>query len=222
MRRTRGEGDPVLTLYGYWRSGCTWRVRMALELKGLAYEYRPINLLKGEDCTAEYKAINPAGLVPTLIDGKHTLSESLAILEYLEEKYPGPVSLLPRRFEDRAEVRRLALHIVSGIQPLQNLAMLEKIEAIGGTQARGQWGKTVVAEGFAALEAMLKQTAGKFSFGDEITLADLCLIPQVYSAGRFGVSMEAFPIINAIHGRLAELDVLKPAHPDEMPDAVKQ
>lgn len=222
MKRSREEGDPHLTLYGYWRSGSSWRVRMALELKGLAYEYRSINLLKGEDCTPEYRAINPAGYVPTLIDGKHTFCESIAILEYLEEKYPGPVSLLPRKFEDRATVRRLALHIASGIQPLQNLGVLERVEAVGGKQARAQWGKDVVSEGLAALEEMLKKTAGKFCFGDDVTMADLCLIPQVYAAGRFGVAMEPYPTIVAIHSRLGELEVLKPAHPDEMPDAVKQ
>jgi maleylacetoacetate isomerase len=224
MKRAREEGDPQLTLYSYWRSGCSWRVRMALELKGLPYEYRAINLLKGEDCSEEYRAINPAGLLPTLIDGKNKISESLAILEYLEERYPGRggISLLPRSFEDRAAVRRICLHIASGIQPIQNLGILEKIESLAGKQARGQWGKDVIAEGFASLEIMLKETGGTYCFGDTLTMADICLIPQVYNANRFGLSLEAYPTIVGIHTRLLAVEALKAAHPDEMPDAVKQ
>mmetsp|Transcript_5836 Transcript_5836/g.6295 ORF Transcript_5836/g.6295 Transcript_5836/m.6295 type:complete len:225 (+) Transcript_5836:72-746(+) len=223
MKRDRTEDDPKLVLYSYWRSSCSWRVRIALELKGLPYEYRAVNLLKGESEHAEYLAVNPSGLLPTLLDGSVKISESLAILEYLEEKFPGRngSSLLPRRFEDRAIVRRIALHIVAAIQPLQNLGILERVEALAGKQARAQWGTSVIEEGLSRLEEMLKDTAGQYCVGDSITFADLCLVPQAYNAARFGVSMEGYPTAFAVLKRLESLDAFKAAHPDAMPDAVK-
>lgn len=223
MKRTREEGEPHMTLYGYWRSSCSWRVRLALELKQIAYEYKAVNLLKNEEESQEYLAINPAGLLPTLIDGKVRLSESLAILEYLEEKFPGRggASLLPRSFEDRAAVRSLCLHIASGVQPLQNLGVLQKVEKLGGAAARAQWGKDVITDGMEKLEKMLLATSGKYCVGDEITMADLFLVPQVYNAGRFGVSMEAMPTISRIMKELEPLEAFRNAHPDAMPDAVK-
>jgi maleylacetoacetate isomerase/maleylpyruvate isomerase len=209
-------------LHNYWRSSCSWRVRMALHHKGLAYTYKAVNLLKGEDTEPTYFAMNPAG-VPTLVDeGGVVITQSLAIIEYLEERYPDH-PLLPRGFADRAKVRAVALLIASGVQPLQNLAAQQKVAALAGPEVKTQWTKEVISEGLHAIELLLQGTAGTFCFGDELSMADLCLVPQVYAAKRFGVELtiDALPTLTRVHGNLEGLSVVRETHPDMMPDAVK-
>ncbi|RWS05917.1 maleylacetoacetate isomerase 2-like protein [Dinothrombium tinctorium] len=192
----------------------------ALALKGVDYEYRAVNLLKGEQYSDEFKKVNPNSFVPTLVvnenNKQESIVESMAILEYLEEKYPQP-NLLPKDALNRAKVRSICESIVSGIQPLQNLVILKKVEELGGN--KNQFANSVISDRFRCLETLLKQTSGKYCFGDQITLADLCLVPQVYNAYRFSVDMSAFPIISSIVERLKEEEAFKKAHPDAQPDS---
>uniref|UniRef100_A0A7S1KTI1 Maleylacetoacetate isomerase n=1 Tax=Percolomonas cosmopolitus TaxID=63605 RepID=A0A7S1KTI1_9EUKA len=213
--------DSKPTLHSYWRSSSSWRVRIALNFHSLAYTYHPINLLKNEQQDPNYKnKLNPTGMVPVLeIDG-HVLTESLAIVEYLEETRGR--KLFPQDAYGKSQVRRLALQIAAGIQPIQNLSVLKKIVADFGEEHKMPWGKHFIEKGFKELEMMLSQTAGKYSYGDEVTIADLCLVPQVYNANRFSVDMDQFPTIKRVHEACVALDEFKEAHPDQMPDAVTQ
>jgi maleylacetoacetate isomerase len=207
------------TLLNYWRSSCSWRVRLALAHKKLDYEYKAINLLKGEDSAPEYYAMNPAG-VPTLIDDGQVFVQSLAIMEFLEEKYPDH-PLLPRSFHQRSLVRAVCLQIVSGVQPLQNLGVLNRIGGTFGDAAKTQWAKDVIDEGMQGFEELLKRTAGRYCVGDEFTMADCCLIPQGYACRRFGVDPSKYPTVGRVLANLETLDIYHATHPDRMPDAVK-
>ncbi|MEE6521625.1 hypothetical protein FKM82_019892 [Ascaphus truei] len=201
-------------LYGYFRSSCSWRVRIALALKGIEYDQRPINLIKdgGVQLSDEYKEVNPMQQVPALrIDGV-TLSQSLAIIQYLDETRPEP-PLLPRDPKKRAQVRMISDHIVSGIQPLQNLVVLQKV---GATQL--EWAQYFITRGFEALEKMLQDTAGRYCVGDEVTMADLCLVPQVTNADRFKVPLTPYPIITRINQSLLQLEAFHVSHPSRQPD----
>lgn len=220
LKRSREESsNTTRVLYSYWRSSCSWRVRVALEYKQLEYEYRAINLLKGEDSAPAYLALNPAGLVPTLVDDGNVIGQSMAILEFLEERYPER-PILPRGFAQRAKCRAIAMVIVSGIQPLQNLGVLEKVAKFGDDKKQ-PWGREVIAEGLEVVETMLKESAGRFCVGDEISIADFCLIPQLYNAGRFNVDLSKYPTLLRVQQNLEPLDCFKAAHPDRMPDATK-
>jgi len=201
-------------LYSYWRSSCSWRVRAVLALKQIPYECKPINLINngGEQHVNEYKLINPAQMVPSLIIDGNTITQSLAIIEYLEEEFSSP-PLLPKNAVEKAKVRALSLLIAADIQPIQNLGVLNYIG-----ENKVQFAKHFIEKGFQVLEAMLKSTAGKFSYGDEITIADCCLVPQVYNALRFKVDMNQFPIIKRINDTLMELDAFKSTHPSRQPD----
>ena len=210
---------PVRTLLNYWRSSCSWRVRMVLFHKELEYEYKAVNLLKAEDCEPTYWSMNPAG-VPTLLDDDHVVTQSLAIIEYLEERYPEK-PVLPRSFEARADVRAVALLIATGVQPLQNLGIQQKIGAKFGNDAKPAWAKEVIEEGFAGLEAVLKRTAGTFCVGNQFSMADACLVPQLYAARRFGADLSAFPTVVRVGAFLDTLPVTLETHPDKMPDAQK-
>lgn len=203
-----------VVLYSYFRSSASWRVRIALALKEVKYEYKAVHLIKdgGEQNTEEYKKLNPMGLVPSLeIDG-HLLTQSLPIIEYLEEKYPQP-PLLPKDAFGRAQVRALSEIVNSGIQPLQNLKVLQKYG-----DGKEEWARFHIESGLRALEKMLEKTAGTYCYGDEVSMADLCLVPQVYNANRFKVDMTQFPIINRIHDKLTELPAFKAADPARQPD----
>ncbi|XP_063589423.1 probable maleylacetoacetate isomerase 2 isoform X1 [Penaeus indicus] len=199
-------------LYSYFRSSCSWRVRIALAHKGVDYEYRAINLLKQEQVSDEYKKLNPLGQVPALIVNENTLTQSISILEYLEEAFPQK-PLLPKDLLKRAKVREVCEIIGSGIQPLQNLAVLQKIG-----ETKMEWGHFYIQNGFVALEQVLANSAGKYCVGDEVTIADCCLVPQVYNANRFKVDMAAFPVISRVHDALMSLDAFKAAHPSQQPD----
>ncbi|TRY58370.1 hypothetical protein DNTS_034212 [Danionella cerebrum] len=201
-------------LYGYYRSSCSWRVRIALALKGIEFEQQAINLIKdgGQQLTEQYKAINPMQQVPALsIDGI-TLSQSLAIIHYIEETRPEP-RLLPADPKQRAQVRMICDIITSGIQPLQNLYVIQKI----GTE-KVQWAQHFINRGFDALEPILKKTAGQYCVGDEISMADICLVPQVYNAERFKVDMSPFPTMRRINQSLCEIEAFKVSHPSCQPD----
>lgn len=208
-------------LYGYFRSSSAWRVRIALAVKGISYEYAAVNLLAGEQLTEAYARINPMRAVPTLfIDGRK-LSESMAIVEYLEETRPNP-SLLPADPYLRAKARQLAETLNTMTQPLQNLRVLRKLEADFGADAgqKKAWAAHFIARGFDAFEATLQETSGRYCVGDEVSVADVFLVPQVFGARRYGVDVERYPSILEIAGRLEALPSFQAAAPENQPDAV--
>ncbi|XP_056152062.1 maleylacetoacetate isomerase isoform X2 [Lampris incognitus] len=201
-------------LHGYFRSSCSWRVRIAFALKGIEYDQVPVNLIKdgGQQLTDQYKALNPMQQVPAVeLDGI-TLSQSLAVIQYIEETRPGP-RLLPTDPKKRAQVRMICDLIASGIQPLQNLYVLQKIGA-----EKVQWAQHFIERGFQALEPILKETAGTYCVGDEVSMADICLVPQVYNAERFKVDVGQYPTIKRLNQALIELEAFKVSHPSCQPD----
>jgi maleylacetoacetate isomerase len=213
--------EPLL-LYSYWRSSAAWRVRIGLHLKGLEYETVPVHLLRdgGQQHSDEYKARNPQQLVPTLLHEERAITQSLAILEYLDETHPSP-PLLPAVAHERARVRALAQLIACDIHPLNNLRVLQYLERECSVpqDARNVWVQHWIGEGFAALETLLNEPAtGIFCHGDSPMLADCCLIPQVYNARRFGVDMAAFPAISRIEATCLALPAFADTRPEVQPD----
>nr|ACO11269.1 Maleylacetoacetate isomerase [Caligus rogercresseyi] len=210
------SGKPVL--YSYFRSSCSWRVRIALNLKGVDFETKAVHLIKdgGEQHKEDYKALNPMAQVPTLVHQGLVLTQSLAIMEYLEEKYPGGAPLLPKGLLDRAHVRELSEVISSGIQPIQNLNVMQKFSS--ETEKRMKWSHHWITRGLQGVEKLMDKYSGKFCVGDEVSMADCCLIPQVYNANRFKVDMTQFPNIQRICKELETLEVFKKAHPTAQPD----
>lgn len=207
-------------LYSYFRSSASFRVRIALAYKGIDYEYRAINLLKdgGEQLSSDYEKLNSMHQVPSFVVDGVTLTQSLPIIEFLEEKYPKK-PLLPNDPFKRAQARTIAEIINSGIQPLQNLATLKKIVDVTGVDSKkGEWAKHFITKGFQGLERVLEQTAGKFCVGDEVSIADLALVPQVMNAERFSVDTTPFPLIRRIADECLKLDAFQAAHPSKQPD----
>jgi maleylpyruvate isomerase len=212
-----------LVLHSYWRSSASHRVRIGLGLKQLPYEYVAINILKGEQFGDSYRAKNPFSQVPTLDviedDGaKVTLTQSLAILEYLDERWPDP-PILPRDPFLRARARALAEIVNAGIQPLQNVSTLGKIKALGGDEAA--WIRPVIAAGLAAFARGVAEVSGTFSVGDFPTIADCCLVPQLNGARRFQVDLDPFANLLAIEAHCLPLPAFADAMPHHQPDAVK-
>lgn len=209
-------------LHSYFRSSCSWRVRAALAFKGLPYVTVPVHLVRdgGEQLKPAYLAKNPMGQVPLLETEDGVVAQSVAILEYLDERHPTP-SLYPGSAFERARIRQVVEIVNSGIQPLQNLWVLRAIEHDFGQGAAGAraFAARVIERGFKALETVLETTAGRYAVGDVPSAADLCLVPQVQNARRFGVPLDAFPIIARVDAAASELDALKAAHPDRQPDA---
>ncbi len=207
-------------LYGYWRSSASYRVRIALNLKGLDYEYVAIDLRSGQHRAPDYLRRNPQGLVPYLEDDGRGLSQSLAILEYLEEAYPEP-PLLPRDVADRARVRALCDLIACEIHPLNNLRVLNHLRAELGLDERAvaAWYRHWVQEGFTLLERELERSAGRFCFGDRVTMADVLLVPQVYNARRYHCPLEPFPTIARVEASCSGLAAFARALPERQPDA---
>jgi len=208
-------------LYDYHRSSACYRVRIALNLKGVAYTAVPVNLLDGEQKADDYRARNPQGFVPLLeADGLH-LTQSLAIVDWLEARHPEP-PLLPRDAGDRAHVLAMALAVACDIHPLNNLRVLKYLSGPLGLpqEARDAWYRHWVAEGLAALEAMAARgAAGRFLFGDAPTLADLCLVPQMYNARRFDVPLDDYPSLVRADAEANRLEAFAAAHPDRVAPA---
>jgi maleylacetoacetate isomerase len=206
----------ALTLYDYYRSSASYRVRIALNLKGVAYERVPINLLESEQKGAAYRERNPQGFVPMLeADGKR-LTQSLAIIGWLDANYPEP-RLVPEDVDDRAHVFALALTIAADIHPLNNLRVLKELARLGvADEARDDWYRHWVAEGFAALEALAAPRAGRFLFGDAVTLADVCLVPQMFNARRFDVPLDPYPTLVGADAAATALPAFAAAHPDRV------
>jgi maleylacetoacetate isomerase len=202
-------------LHDYYRSSAAYRVRIALNLKGVDYESRMVNLLEGAQKGDDYRALNPQGLVPMLeIDGLK-VTQSLAIIVYLDQLFPQP-PLMPATPADQAHVRALALSIACDIHPLNNLRVLKYLGGTLGVEedARNAWYRHWVAEGLRALEAMAAPRAGDFMFGDEVTLADICLVPQLYNARRFEVPLEPYPTLVRADASAGKLEAFARAHPD--------
>ena len=214
-----------LVLHNYWRSSCSHRVRIALALKQVPYEYVAVNVLHKEHFADAYRARNPMSQVPTLEitedDGTvHAIAQSLPILEYLDERFPTP-PLLPPASDRwlRARARALAEIVNSGIQPFQNLSTQKAIKALGGDELA--WAKRYIADGLAAYEKHARETAGAFSVGDAPTLADCCLVPQLVGARRMGVDLAPHELLCAIEAHCLALPAFAAAAPDNQPDAVK-
>ena len=215
-----------LKLYGYWRSSASYRVRIALNLKGIKYEYIPVHLVNngGEQRSEAYQLLNPSMLVPTLVDDDSdiTLNQSLAIIEYLDEAYPDINALLPQHMVDRAWVRMLAQDIACDVQPLANLRVLNKLKMDfnADDNAAKRWAFDFIIGGFEALEKRLVTRAGKYAYGYAVTLADLCIVPQVYNALRFNVDMNQFPTINKVYLNCQRLEAFINAAPENQIDAI--
>ncbi|OHC33416.1 MAG: maleylacetoacetate isomerase [Pseudomonadales bacterium RIFCSPLOWO2_12_59_9] len=214
--------NPELLLYSYWRSSAAYRVRIALNLKGLSYRQVPVHLLKdgGQQHSPDYLALNPQGLLPLLVDGQTKIAQSLAILEYLEEVFPLP-ALLPSEPAQRAQVRALALHIACDIHPLNNLRVLQYLSAELGVNeaAKDAWLRHWLALGLAAVEQGLAAFGGRLSLGDRPGYLEACLIPQVYNARRFNCELQAYPRILDLCIRCEALAAFKQAAPEQQPDA---
>jgi maleylpyruvate isomerase len=210
----------VPVLHGYWRSGTSYRVRIALELKGLAYEYVGHDLRKGDQRSQSYLELNPQGLVPALEVEPGVLTQSPAILEWIEERWPEPPLLPPEVFA-RAEVRAMAAMVACDIHPLNNLRVLKALKHdLGADDAKiSAWTARWITSGFDALERAIERHGQGWAWDDAPTLADCCLIPQVYSARRFEVDLTPYPRIVAIEARAAEHAAFQAAHPDRQPDA---
>lgn len=211
-----------MKLYGYFRSSAAFRVRIALNLKGLAYEAHFVHLARGEHRQAEYGALNPQGLVPALEDGGSLLTQSLAIIEYLEEKHPNP-PLLPEDLLGRARVRSLALLVACEIHPLNNLRALQYlVNELGHSEEdRNLWYRHWIHDGMAKLEADLVRGTGtdRFCHGDRPTIADCCLVPQVFNARRFDCDLSHAPTVLRIFEECMKLDAFQRAQPSAQPDA---
>ena len=216
-----------LKLYGYWRSTASYRVRIALNLKAIEYEYIPVHLVNdgGQQRSPEYVSLNPAQLVPTLVDDDEDiiLNQSLSIIEYLDERFPTPHKLIPEHKTERARVRALAQDIASDIQPLGNLRVLNalKSEFNADQNAVNKWAAHWITLGFDGIEKRLQTQAGKYCFDFDVTMADVCLVPQVYNAHRFGVDMSRYPLIQKIADNCNALDAFQKALPENQIDAVK-
>jgi maleylacetoacetate isomerase len=214
----------VLKLYSYWRSSAAYRVRIALHLKGLAFEVVPVHLMRGggEQFSAAYRALNPQSRVPTLeVDGR-VITQSMSIMEWIEEMYPSGSRLLPADPFARARVRSLAQIIVADVQPLQNSSVVRYLreQHQWSEQGTGVWLKEWIGRGLTALEERLQNEpgTGRFCQGDVPSIADACLVPQCYASRRFGVDPEAYPRIHAIERECLALDAFRSAAPDAQPD----
>lgn len=205
-----------MILHGYWRSGAAYRVRIGLNLKGLTYEQNPVELRTGEQRSEAFLALNPQGLVPALEADGQVLTQSLAILEWLEERHPDP-ALLPGPSADRAVVRAMATIVACDIHPLNNLRVLKAVGALGAVQ--NDWAAQWITPGFDALEALIAQNGRGWAFGDQPGLADCFLVPQIFSARRFEIDVSAWPRIAAIDAMAAAHPAFQAAHPANQPDA---
>ncbi|MDP1916495.1 MAG: maleylacetoacetate isomerase [Myxococcales bacterium] len=209
-----------MKLYNYWRSSSSYRVRLALHFKGVPYEYIAVSLIKGDQHQAEHRLRNPAGYVPVLEVEENgavaVISQSVAIFEYLEERFPEK-PLLPKPLVARGQVRALAELINSGIQPFHNLSTLNHLKALGVDDKK--WAAHFIDQGLEGLEKLAAKTSGRFLFGDDFTWADCCLIPQLFGARRFGGNVDAFPLLLRVEQACLALPHVQAARPEAQPDA---
>jgi maleylacetoacetate isomerase len=215
----------MITLYTYFRSSAAFRVRIALNLKGLTYQPVIVSLPKGEQMGGDYLAVNPQGLVPTLLDNSVRLSQSLAIIDYLDEVYPA-VPLLPVAPAERARVRSLAQVVACDIHPINNLRILKFIKSMGHEEDEvNAWYRHWCHEGLASLERELNTDGGvagktgRFCHGDTVSLADVCLVPQVFNAKRYEVNLSGYPKVMAVFDACMALPAFDAAQPSKQPDA---
>ena len=209
-------------LHSMWRATAPYRVRIALNLKGVAFDIAPVNLAGGEQRGASYRSLNGQALVPALETAGGILTQSLVILEWLEESHPSP-PLLPSDPYDRAVVRTMAQIVACDIHPLNNLRILQALGDLGhpmGSPEQRAWGARWINDGFAALEPMVASHGAGFAFGATPTMADCCLIPQMWSSSRFGVDLATYPALFALAARAALHPAFIAAHPDRQPDAI--
>lgn len=211
-----GKGKPIL--YSYFQSSCCWRVRIALALKKIDYVYRAVHIEEdwGEQFSEEFTKLNPCQEVPVFVEKGHVLSQSVPIIEYLEETRPDP-PLLPSDPIARVVVRGIVEQITSGVQPLQTDRVLS---CVG--DGRQKWAKYWIERGFAALEVQLRSTSGTCCLGDSVTIADLCLIPQVFSACLFNVDMSSYPTVSRISSLLSKHEDFLSSHPYQQPDCPQE
>jgi len=209
-----------LILHGYWRSGTSYRTRIALNIKGLSYDQVTHDLRQGAHRAEAYLALNPQGLVPALETGDAVLTQSSAILEWLEERFPAP-PLLPADPDERAIVRAMAMTVACDIHPLGNMRVLAHLRReLGADEAQlADWLALWMRSGFTALEAMIARHGGRFAFGDRLTLADCNIVPQLYAAERFGIALDDFPRLREAGAHAAEAPPVRQAHPSRQPDA---
>mgnify|MGYP001597870109 FL=1 len=212
-----------MELHGFWRSQASHRVRIALALKGLDYRAIPVTLYGPEPAnrTAQYRTLNPQGLVPTLVDGRISISQSMAIIEYLDECYPEP-PLMPDTVAGRALARQFAQMVVCDIQPMNNLRVLQYLRRTIGVdeEAKDRWYRHWILEGFDAIELWLTSLrhAGPYALGEAVTLADVCLVPQIEAARRFRINMDDFPQLAMLDEACAALTAFQVAAPQAQPE----
>ena len=210
------------TLRSYFRSSCSWRVRISLAYKGISYETIPVHLLKdgGQQHGEAHRSANPMRELPVLLVGDEPLAQSMAILEYLEEAHPSP-ALLPQDSIARARVRQMAEVINSGIQPIQNLRVMQKLQKDFSLEKSDamKWSADWIKFGFDALEVLVAKHSGKYCFGDEPSIADACLIPQLFNARRFSVDLEPYPNLTRVEEALNAIEAFQASHPSQQPDA---
>jgi maleylacetoacetate isomerase len=206
---------PQAILHDYYRSSAAYRVRIALNIKGIDYESRPVNLLENKQKSEEYRAINPQGFVPMLEMDDLRLTQSMAIMGYLDQRIPTQ-PLLPAAADARSHVLSLALTVACDIHPLNNLRVLKYLKDVFDVEqdARDEWYRHWVSEGLTALEALAAPRSGKFLFGDNPTMADICLIPQLYNARRFNVPLDVYPTLLRADENASKLEPFAAAHPD--------
>ncbi|MBA4176062.1 MAG: maleylacetoacetate isomerase [Leptothrix sp. (in: Bacteria)] len=209
-----------MELFNYFRSSASYRVRIALALKGLDYDYKPVHLARSEQFTESYGAVSAARLVPLLRDGEHTLTQSLAIIEYLEETHPQP-PLLPATPAARARVRALALDIACEIHPLNNLRVLRYLQRDLklGDDDKDRWYRHWVETGLEVVERQLAASPSRYCHGETPTLADCVLVPQVFNARRFACRTEHLPHVMRVHDACMRLDAFEKTRPANCPDA---
>ncbi len=214
-----------VTLYSYFRSSSSFRVRIALNLKGVKYDIKPVHLLKdgGEQKKDDYKRLNPMGEVPCLVHDEKYLAQSMAIIEYIDQAFPGHALFPPVPF-DGAEVRQICETVNSGIQPIQNLKVLQKIQKDFGAdeETKNKWAHYWIQDGFVALEKILKSVAGTYSHKNKLSAADCFVIPQVFNAKRFNVDMTQFPTIQKIFDSCMSVPAFVNAAPESQPDFEKK
>ena len=212
-----------MKLYSFFRSSAAFRVRIALNYKGIPYEQSPIHFRKdgGQHKLPEFLSLNPQGLLPLLEDDDFYLQQSLAIIEYLDEAYPNTEPLLPSDPKSRGVVRAMAQMVACDLHPLNNLSVLNYLKSSVGVNETGvnEWYRHWVAETFKALEVMVSRFGGVYCFGDNVSLVDVCLVPQVYNAVRFNCDLTRYPTLSAINTRLLDDPAFRDAMPENQPDA---